>query len=85
MRARGGEMTLFDLSKPGAKAIRSTFGGGWIVSDEPEAVRILTEYYGEGPTPIAPLGGRLGWIVEPQGAGDLAEYLRSEGIAWEVE
>jgi hypothetical protein len=83
-------MTLFDLSKPGAKAIRSSFGGGWIVALNDDGARVLAEYFGEGPAPI-PLAASnaqsvvLGYIVEPQDAGDLAEYLRSEGVAWEID
>lgn len=76
---------VFDLSKPGAKAIKSPMGGGWIVPITPRGRLILTQYFGEGPTPIAPLGDQRGWIVEPQDAGDLAEYLKSENLAWEVE
>lgn len=77
---------VFDLSKPGAKAIRSEFGGGWIVPLTDEGRRVLSEYYGPD-YPISsliPLGGEEGWVVEPQDAADLAEYLRSEGVAWEV-
>lgn len=76
---------VFDLSKPAVKAIKSTFGGGWVVPLNDDGRRVLTEYYQEPPTEIAPLGNELGWIVEPQDAGDLAEYLRGEGIAWEIE
>jgi len=76
---------VFDLSKPALKAIKSTFGGGWVVPLNDDGRRVLTEYFGEGPTPLQPLGGEEGWIVEPQDAGDLAEYLKSESIAWKVE
>ena len=75
---------VFDLSKPGAKAIKSPMGGGWIIPLTDEGRRVLTEYYGEPPTPIGPLGGEEGYIVEPQDAGDLADYLHSENLAWEV-
>lgn len=75
---------VFDLSKPGAKAIRSGFGGGWIVPLTDEGTRIISEYFGAGPEHIAPLGGERGWIVEPQDAAGLAEYLFSEKLAWEV-
>lgn len=80
---------VFDLSKPGVKAIPSTFGGGWVVALNEDGARVLAEYFGEEPAPI-PLAASnaqsvvLGYIVEPQDAGDLADYLRSEGITWEV-
>lgn len=74
---------VFDLSKPGAKAIKSPMGGGWIVPLTDDGKRVLTEYFGEEPADLPPLR-QVGWIVEPQEAGDLAEYLWSEGIAWEV-
>lgn len=76
---------VFDLSKPAVKAIKSTFGGGWVVPLNDDGRRVLLEYYQEQPIAIAPLGNLLGYIVEPQEAGDLAEYLQSEKIAWEVE
>lgn len=78
---------VFDLSKPAVKAIRSGFGGGWVVPLTNEGRRVLSEYYGPD-CPISslvPLGGEEGWIVELWGAEDLAEYLRSEGVAWVVE
>jgi hypothetical protein len=77
---------VFDLSKPAVKAIKSSFGGGWVVPLNDDGRRVLTEYYGpENPiSELPPLGNELGWIVEPQDAEDLAEYLRGEGIAWEV-
>lgn len=75
---------VFDLSKPAVRAIKSTFGGGWVVPLNDDGRRVLAEYYGEPATELAPLGGQLGYIVEPQDAGDLAEYLKSENIAWEI-
>lgn len=77
-------MTLFDISKPGARAVPSSFGGGWIIPLTPEGSRVLAEYFDAEPQPFLPLGGRQGYIIEPQDAADVAEYLRSEGIAWEV-
>lgn len=78
---------VFDLSKPAVKAIKSPMGGGWVVPLNDDGRRVLAEYFGpENPiSELAPLGGEAGWIVEPQDAGDLAEYLRSENIAWSVE
>lgn len=76
---------VFDLSKPAVKAIKSSFGGGWVIPLNDDGRRVLFEYYGEPPAPLQPLEWCEGYIVEPQDAGDLAEYLRGEGIAWEVE
>lgn len=76
---------VFNQRKPAARVIKSPMGGGWIVPATVEGEHVLTEYFGEGPCEIPPLGGRRGWIVEPQDAADLAEYLKSENIAWEVE
>lgn len=75
---------VFDLSKPAVKAIRSPMGGGWVVPLNLVGRKALASYFQSQPTEISPLGGQEGWIVEPQDAADLAEYLRSEGIAWEV-
>lgn len=76
---------VFDLSKPGAKAIRAPMGGGWIIPLTDEGTTALATYFGEPATPIDPLGGEAGYIVEPQDAGDLAEFLRAEGVAWTVD
>lgn len=78
---------VFDLSEPGAKAIKSPMGGGWIIPTTDEGRRILAEYFGSDrpAVPIDPLGGEVGYIVEPYEAGDLAEYLKSENLAWTVE
>jgi hypothetical protein len=70
--------------RPGAEVTRSPMGGGWIVPLTPAASIALSDFFGEEPVEIAPLGGRFGYIVEPQQAGDLAEYLRDAGIAWKV-
>lgn len=75
---------VFDLSKPHAKAIRSPMGGGWIVPTTDEGREALAEFFGEAPAELAPLGGESGYIVEPYQSGDLAEFLRSRGTAWEV-
>lgn len=76
---------VFDLSKPGAKAIRAPRGGGWIVPLNEEGRTALEGYFGEAATPLAPLGDEPGYIVYPWDAGNLAEYLRDEGVAWAVE
>lgn len=71
--------------KPRAKAIKSPMGGGWIVPLDDTGGNALAQYFGEPAAPIGPLGGELGWIVEPADAADLAEYLKGEDISWEVE
>ena len=74
----------FDLSKPGARAIRSPMGGRWIIPLTDEGKAALEEFFGDEAFPIAPLGDQSGYIVEPQDSAALAEYLREAGIAWEV-
>jgi hypothetical protein len=78
-------MALFDLSKPCVKAIRSTFGGGWVIPLNEEGEDVLERFFEEPAAPLAPLGNQLGYIVEPADAGELAEYLRESGRAWSVE
>lgn len=78
-------MPVFDLSKPGVETIPChTFGGGWAFPLTPDGQLALEGYFGEKPTPLAPHDGRLGYIVEPQDASDLAEHLQSIGVAWKV-
>ena len=77
-------MSVFDLSKPGAKAVRSTFGGGWIIPLDAAGIQALREFFGEDASPIAPLGGEVGYIVEPYQSGELAEHLRCCNVAWEI-
>jgi hypothetical protein len=74
---------LFDLSKPDAEAIPSSFGGGWIVPLTPAGTQALMEFFGEEPTDIAPIA-RRGYIVEPYQSGDLAEHLHNCNCAWKV-
>lgn len=76
---------LFDISRPCAKVIRSPMGGGWIVPLTDEGEDILERFFGGPPDPIAPLGGELAYIVEPQEGADLAEYLADAGHTWTVE
>lgn len=78
-------MGLFDLSNPCAKAIRSPMGGGWIIPLNDEGEDVLERFFGEPPAPIKPLGGQLGYIVEPHDSGPLAEYFLESGHAWTVE
>lgn len=74
----------FDLSKPQARAYRSTFGGGWIVALTEKAARVLSDFYGEGPAYLPPIR-ETGWIVEPQQSQEIYDLLRGENIAWEVQ
>lgn len=75
---------VFDLSKPGVRAIPSSFGGGWVVSLDAAGFQALHEFFGKMPEPLAPLGGEKGYIVEPYQTQDLAEHLRSCNVAWEI-
>jgi len=76
---------MFDLSKPGvAVQPDHTFGGGWAWPLNKAGRDALFGFFGEPPAPIAPLGDRPAYIVEPNESGDLAEYLRGEGVAWKV-
>lgn len=76
---------IFDLSQPDAEAVPSQMGGGWIIPLTPDGARTLSDYFDAEPSDIAPLGGRLGYIVEPSDSGDLAEYLYAHSCAWVVK
>jgi hypothetical protein len=76
---------LFDLSQPDAEAVRSPMGGGWIIPLTPDGSRVLSDYFEAEPRDLAPLGGRLGYIVEPSDSGDLAAYLYENNCAWVVK
>lgn len=77
--------TVFEKPVPDVRSTRSGFGGGWLVPLTPYGSQVLLDYYQEEPAPIAPLGGTLGYIVEPQDAEDVTNYLKSEGVKWECE
>lgn len=74
----------FDLSKPEARAIPSGFGGGWIIPLTDRAKEFLSNWFREILEPLAPLGGQVGFIVEPRQTGDLANALIEAGIPWEI-
>lgn len=77
---------LFDWSQPDAVVIECNWtGGGWIIPLTPAGSEALLEFFDEEPCELAPLGGRAGYIVEPNEAGELTEYLQNAGIAWRVE
>lgn len=78
-------MSLFDSNKPCAKVIRSPMGGGWIIPITVEGEDVLERYFNEPAYPIDPLGGVEGYIVEPNKAEELAEYLFESNHAWVVE
>lgn len=78
-------MSVFDLSKPGVEVCASSFGGGWVFPLDAAGTQALHEFFDEKPAPLAPHGGRSGYIVEPQEASDLAEHLRSCNVAWEIK
>ncbi|MGA1853011.1 hypothetical protein VH570_19445 [Sphingobium sp. HT1-2] len=60
--------TMYDL-----KFIASSFGGGWLIPISEEARETYSCAFDEEPSPLAPIGGQEGWIIEPQ---DLATVLR---------
>lgn len=62
----------------GIEFIASPFAGnngGWAIPLNNDASDELNIFFGDDPCPIAPLGGRLGYIVEPRDADNLAEFL----------
>lgn len=71
------------LLKPHARAVRSSFGGGWIIPLTEDGRHTLSEFFDEPPAYIAPLDAE-GWIVEPQDAAGVADALRAANLAWEV-
>jgi hypothetical protein len=75
----------FDLSNPHVRAVASPMGGGWAIPLTEEGTDALTDFFGEPPAPIAPLGGAEGYIVEPYQAVDVADHLRGAGLAWAVK
>lgn len=76
---------VFDVSDPGVAVTQSSFGGGWAWPLNAAGVQALHEFFGEPPVPLAPIGGIVGYIVEPYQSGNLAEHLRSCNVAWEVQ
>lgn len=76
----------FDISKPGVRAISSTFGGGWALPINEEGKDALRDFYGEDASPLPIwVGEALGYVVEPQDSADLSEHLRAAGVAWTIE
>jgi hypothetical protein len=65
--------------------IRAPMGGAWACPLTDDGENTLQRFFSEEPTELRPLCDRVGYIVEPQDAADLAEYLRGEGIAWEIQ
>jgi hypothetical protein len=76
---------IFDLSQPDAEAVRSPMGGGWIIPLTPDGSRALSDYFDAEPMDLAPLGGRMGYIVEPSETADIADHLRANNCAWVVK
>lgn len=50
-------------------------GGGWIFATTEDATETLADFFGEPEAPLAPFGGREGWIVEPYMADALFELI----------
>jgi hypothetical protein len=66
-----------------AQTIPSSFGGGWIIPLTPAGSMALADFFDEEPAELAPLGGTVGYIVEPYQVGDLAEHMTNAGLTWE--
>lgn len=84
-RAIGGKgkptlKALAALPAADVESIGSSFGGGWLFPLTDTGAAALVAATGEEPAPLAPHGGRLGYIVEPADAGDIAETLAAEGV-----
>lgn len=62
----------------------SSFGGGWIVPKSPKALRSLVEFYGDEPGKLWPIGGAVGFIVEPADVADVAGYLNRRNLVTEI-
>jgi hypothetical protein len=58
--------------------IPSSFGGGWAVPLDDDGFDILAAHFGDDAYPLAPLGGRLGYVVEPHGLDDLFQEVTLE-------
>ncbi len=58
----------------------SSFGGGWAFGLTDAGTAALEELTGESAFPLAPHGGRFGWIIEPQDAADLFESFAARGL-----
>lgn len=66
-----------------AQTIASSFGGGWIIPLTPAGSMALADFFDEEPAELAPLGGTVGYIIEPYQVGDLAEHMTGAGLTWE--
>lgn len=80
---------VFDLSKPGARVVASSFGGGWIIPLDAAGLQACAEFFGQQPHTLKPFVGGTGehtkgYIVEPYQSADLAEHLRACNVAWEI-
>ena len=64
------------------ETIGSSFGGGWALPRTDAGREALAEFYNDEPAPLAPLGGDVGYIVEPQEAGDLMAWLEATGARY---
>lgn len=67
------------------EVIRAPMGGAWACPLTESGEEFLRDFFAEEPSELAPLGGRAGYIVEPNEFEFLAERLRIAGIAWKVD
>lgn len=66
-------------ASPDFKFIASTFGGGWLIPLNDEVTETYTRAFDDKPAALAPIGGQVGWIVEPQDMRDLFADIRADG------
>jgi hypothetical protein len=65
---------------PDINFIASSFGGGWALPLTPGAREYLERLLGEAPTPMLPVGGAAGWIIEPAELCQFREDVASGGM-----
>ena len=62
------------------EVIPSSFGGGWVVPrNDPSREALEDSFFHEPPTPLAPIGGESGYVVEPFDWAECMELLTDLG------
>lgn len=77
-------MSVHKCSEPDVEVVPSPFGGCWMLPQSDRATEFLDELFDEPSYPLAPLGGREGYIVEPYECDDIGLALLDAGITWTV-
>lgn len=72
------------MPKSDATFTPSSFGGGWIVPNDDDTALELGWFTDEPESELLPLGGKRGWIVEPQDVSSLLLHLKDAGYSVEV-